>query len=47
MLPPLALGCGAGMEAKEEQEEDGPWGRPVWAQLSALPALDKSPVLSV
>lgn len=47
LLPSLAIGHGAGMEAKEEQKEDGPWDRQAWAQLSALPTLDKSSVLSV
>lgn len=31
LLPSLAIGHGAGMEAKEEQKEDGPWDRQAWA----------------
>lgn len=28
LLPPPAIGHGAGVEAKEEQEEDGLWSKP-------------------
>lgn len=46
LLLPLAVGHGAGMDAKEEQEEDGLGGRQARVQILALPTLDKLPTLS-
>lgn len=46
LLPPLAVGHGAGTKAKEEQEEDGLGGRRTWGQAPALPTSDKLPTLS-
>lgn len=45
--PPLAIGHGAGVEAKEEQKEDVLWDRQARVQILALPTLDKSATLSV
>lgn len=45
LLLPLAIGHEAGLDAREEQKEDSLWSRQDWAQISALPTLDKLPTL--
>lgn len=39
LSPSFVVGHGLGVEAKEEQKEDGLWGRQAWVQISALPSI--------